>query len=212
MQSARHPSPAIVRVSVLLVALGAGAVPVSAQRGPLGLPIPIEPAYVSVSGMVAFGFEPYLERGTRGVDLIGMLPPESDVPAICRSLLDEMWRGSSTFRRQWMRLAGARVRVAIAFDRSLYRYSTHAEAEISRSPALSVRISLRGGDVALVEHLSHEIEHVLEQLDDVDLAQAAAAHIHGVSARGRQSIFETRRAVVVGRLVAAEVAAYRTRG
>jgi hypothetical protein len=212
MQSARHTSPSVVRVSVLLVALGAGAAPVSAQRAPLGLPIPKELAYVSLSGMVAFGFEPYLEGRVRGVDLVGMLPPEADVPAMCRSLLDEMWEGSSTFRRQWMRIAGARVRVTIAFDRPLHSNSTHAEAEISRTPALSVRISLRGGDGELVEHLSHEIEHVLEQLDEVDLAEAEAAHIHGVSASGKRTAFETRRAVVVGRQVAAEVAAHRTRG
>jgi hypothetical protein len=111
-----------------------------------------------------------------------------------------------------MRIAGARVRVNIAFDRPLHRNSSHAEAEISQTPTLSVRISLRGGDGELVEHLAHEIEHVLEQLDEVDLAAAEAAHIHGVSASRGQTAFETRRAVVIGRLVAAEVAAHRTRG
>ena len=212
MQSALHPPPAIVPVLILVVALGADAVPVSAQLGPQGLPIAAERAYMSASGMVALGFEPYLEGRARGVDLVGMLPPESEVPAMCRPLLNEMWRASSTFRRQWMRIVGARVRVSIAFDRPVDRNSIHAEAEISRTPVFSVRISLRGGDEELVEHLSHEIEHVLEQLDEVDLAEAAAAHIHGVAASRRQTVFETRRAVVVGRLVATEVAAYRNRG
>ena len=52
MQSALHTPPAIVRVLVLIVALGVDA-PVSAQLGPQGLPIATEPAYMSASGMVA---------------------------------------------------------------------------------------------------------------------------------------------------------------
>jgi hypothetical protein len=74
-----------------------------------------------------------------------------------------------------------------------------------------VRISLRMVDREAIALLAHEIEHVLEQLDNVDLAGAVAAKVHGASATGRPPVFETRRAVVVGRLVAGEVAAYRDR-
>jgi hypothetical protein len=74
-----------------------------------------------------------------------------------------------------------------------------------------VRISLRIVDRDAIASLAHEIEHVLEQLDEVDLAAAVAAKVHGASATGRPPVFETRRAIVVGGLVADEVAAHRGR-
>ena len=140
-----------------------------------------------------------------------MLPADSDIPALSLSLLDEMWRGSATFRRQWTRVAAARVRIIIAFDKSSAGDLVHAQSEITRKPDLRVRISLRIVDRAATEYLAHELEHVLEQLDDVDLAHAVASHVHGAKANGAPPVFETRRAIVVGRLVAAEVQAYRDR-
>jgi hypothetical protein len=197
---------------VLLVALGAGGSSLLAQQALPASTLASPAAYESVSGMVVFGFALYRETpATRSLDLVDMLPPESQVPALCHSLLDDMWRASATFRRQWTRVAAAQVRVAIAFDKSMVNDSVHAQSEITRTPDLSVRISLRLVDRAAPEHLAHELEHVLEQLDDVDLARAVADHVHGVSARGTPPLFETRRAIVVGRLVAADVQSYRDR-
>ena len=78
-------------------------------------------------------------------------------------------------------------------------------------PDLRVRISSRLADRAAAEYLAHELEHVLEQLDEVVLAHAVANHVHGASSNGTPPVFETRRAIVVGKLVAAEVQAYRDR-
>jgi hypothetical protein len=74
-----------------------------------------------------------------------------------------------------------------------------------------VRVSVRDVDRSAIEHLAHELEHVLEQLDDVDLAEAVNNHVHGASASRRAASFETRRAIVVGRLVAREVNAHQDR-
>ena len=52
----RHTPEYGLRIPVLLIALTAGAVPVSAQSVPLGLGLPAEPGYVSLSGAVTFGF------------------------------------------------------------------------------------------------------------------------------------------------------------
>ena len=211
MPDKRLSSPQAFAASVLLIALIGGGSSLLAQRPSL-TPSASPAAYESVSGMVVFGFSPYRETpATPSLDLVDMLPPESQIPAMCLSLLDEMWRGSATFRRQWTRVAAAQVRIAIAFDKSMQTDSVHAQSEITRKPDLSVRISLRLVDRAAPEHLAHELEHVLEQLDDVDLAQAVASHVHGVSANGRTPVFETRRAIVVGKLVAAEVRAFRDR-
>ena len=197
-------------VSVLLMALTAGGSSLHAQRASLAVPSPA--AYESVSGMVAFGFSPYREPpSTQPLDLVDMLPADSDIPAMSHSLLDDMWRGSATFRRQWTRVAAARVRIAIAFDKSSAIDLVHAQSEITRKPDLRVRISLRLADRSAAEYFAHELEHVLEQLDEVDLAHAVANHVHGAKASGTLPVFETRRAIVVGRLVAAEVQAYRDR-
>ena len=108
-------------------------------------------------------------------------------------------------------VAAARVRIAIAFDKSSPVDPVHAQSEITRKPDLRVHISLRLANRAATEYLAHELEHVLEQLDEVDLAHAVASHVHGAKANGTPPVFETRRAIVVGRLVAAEVQAYRNR-
>ena len=208
----RRTSWHTLRAAVLLLALTASGTPLFAQRTLLALALPTEPAYVSVSGVVVFGFAPYREASSPPpLELADMLLPDSDIPALCRPLLDDMWRGSPTFRRQWTRVAAARVRIAIAFDRSSAIDSVHAQSEITRKPDLRVRMSLRLADRTATEYFAHELEHVLEQLDAVDLAHAVATHVHGAKANGTPPVFETRRAIVVGRLVAAEVQAYRDR-
>jgi hypothetical protein len=212
MPDGRLTSSHALGASVLLMALTAGGSSLLAQGASPAWTLSSAPAYESVSGMVAFGFSPYREApSTRPLDLVDMLPADSDIPAMCHPLLDDMWRGSPTFRRQWTRVAAARVRIAIAFDKSSAVDSVHAQSEITRKPDLRVRISLRLADRAATEYLAHELEHVLEQLDDVDLAHAVANHVHGAKANGTPPVFETRRAIVVGRLVAAEVQAYRDR-
>jgi hypothetical protein len=211
MANGQLSSSRALRASVLLIALTAGAPSLRAQASLAWTPS-APPAYESVSGVVALGFSPYREGpSTQPLDLVDMLPADSDIPAMSHALLDEMWRGSATFRRQWTRVAAAQVRISIAFDKSMATDSVHAQSEITRKPDLRVRISLRLLDPAAFEHLAHELEHVLEQLDEVDLPRAVANRVHGASARGTPPVFETRRAIVRGRLVAAEVQAYRDR-
>jgi hypothetical protein len=52
-----------------------------------------------------------------------------------------------------------------------------------------------------VEQIAHELEHVVEQLDDVELVPAAP---HGVYRTARGD-FETARAIHIGRKIAREV-------
>jgi hypothetical protein len=109
-------------------------------------------------------------------------------------------------------MAAARVQIVITFDIAP-NDETRAHTEILRRAGLRVRISLRLVDREAIALIAHEIEHVVEQLDDVDLGGALAAKVHGVWASGtrRPPAFETRRAVVAGQLVAGEVATYRDR-
>jgi hypothetical protein len=200
-----------VGAPVLLMAL-TGGTPAVAQGPALPWTVPGVPSYVSLSGAIAFGFSPYPGgHSSRSVDLVAMFPPDSDIPAVYRRLLDDMWRGSATFRRQWIRIADFKVRITIIFDAKCVVDGAHAQSEISRKRGLRVRVALRNTDRSAIEHLGHEFEHVVEQLDEVDLAQAVNSHLHGASVWGKQAFFETRRAIVVGKLVAREVSAYEDR-
>lgn len=162
------------------------------------------PQYLSASGAVALGFTPSPGAGTSTVtDPCAMLPPDSRIPKTVGVLVERMLRASPTFRRQWVRLAAARVRLHVTLDHERIVDGSSARSLID-GQSLHVRMQLRGADRRLPEHLAHEIEHVLEHLDGVDLAEAAARGVRGVTHAGR-SAFETRRARVIGRRVAAEV-------
>jgi hypothetical protein len=200
-----------LRIPALLVALTAGAVPARAQLVPVALGLPADPGYVSLSGALTFGFSEYLkEHPAWSADPVGIMPAGSQIPGLCRQLLHDMWQGSPTFRRQWTRLAGARVRVSIVLNPMLSGW-TRAHAQLSRTPDLRVQIYLPLVNRSAIEYLAHEIEHVLEALDGVDLPEAVAQRIHGATAVGRPPAFETNRAKAIGQLVFSEVTAYQAR-
>jgi hypothetical protein len=81
---------------------------------------------------------------------------------------------------------------------------SRARAVIRENPsgALSADIEL-GNGTDLSELLGHELEHVLEQLDGVDLSRMAK---RGEARRLRDGTFETQRAIEAGHRVAGEVA------
>jgi hypothetical protein len=133
------------------------------------------------------------------------LPVGLDVPDVLHPRLQEMWRTSPTFRRQCARLAEASVALTVRIG--LPGGTTNVQA-------LS-RIELRGGVAqrAMVflepkllnvhQLLAHEIEHVVEQIDGVNLKHLAINGVRGVNEHG--GVYETSRAVAIGRLVAREV-------
>ena len=58
----------------------------------------------------------------------------------------------------------------------------------------------------IVELIAHEIEHIIEQLDEIDLASKATVPHSGVKALDHDGpVFETVRARVIGVRVAQEV-------
>jgi hypothetical protein len=209
MTNERLAPSAVFRALVFLAALLAASPSVLAQRLPLAMAWPLAPAYVSVSGSVALGFPRYGHAPSP--DIFRMLPPGSEIPASCGVLLEEMWRGSPTFRRQWTRIAEAKVRVSIRFDAAWRDTKIDARSVVSRQGGLRVDITLSATSPAPIEHLAHELEHVLEQLDEVDLAGAVSARVHGATAVRASRFYETRRAHAIGRLVAAEVSAFHNR-
>lgn len=123
-----------------------------------------------------------------------------------RELLAQMMRRSPTIRRQCAEIAAAR-RVAVTI-RLTGRMSggSRARTTMSKYEAGFIRAVMEipiGAD--LVELLAHELEHVTEQIDGIDLEALARGSGQAVYHLG--NAFETVRAREAGRAAAREVAA-----
>jgi hypothetical protein len=136
------------------------------------------------------------------------LPGNLLLPEIMRPLAEAMWRGSPTFRRQCARLAQS---VAVTVNMELdprARHGRHAITRVSRhGPGLIavVQLELRRPEL-YVESIAHELEHVLEQMDGLDLPRLAHQRLNGVVSNGDE--YETARAHAVGRAVVREMASH----
>jgi hypothetical protein len=129
------------------------------------------------------------------------------VDDMLQPLVAEMYAQSPTFREQCRRIAAARylrVFVRPVFARTVT--TARARATISRFSEGAIIATvflptpLRHEDA--LELIAHELEHVIEQIDRVDLARLADTGA-GAS-RLADGAFETERARRAGRTVAAE--------
>ena len=111
---------------------------------------------------------------------------------------------SPTFRQQCRALAAAprlRARVVISFPPAIGALRARTSITETRSGVLTARIEILSV-LDLTELIAHEFEHVLEQLDGVDLrALAHAGDAHQLA----DGAFETARAITAGQQVAGEV-------
>jgi hypothetical protein len=132
-------------------------------------------------------------------------PPNLSVPAGHQTAIVRMLERSPMFRRQCLRLAAAPhltviVRMLHPLTGGPRARTQIAQAEGNRLLA-TVEINPLGD---FMELLAHELEHIIEQLDGVDLAARSAVARSGVWSC-TDGTFETSRAVRVGTLVANEV-------
>ena len=132
------------------------------------------------------------------------LPPNVRMPADYDDLVVAMLRRSPTFRAQCARIAQA-PQLRIVVQRSIgappRAALTHLARQGDRLEA-DVEIGLLGDVVLLI---AHEFEHIIEQLDGVNLVAMADRSGTGVRLDPTTGQFETERAVAIGQLVAREV-------
>jgi hypothetical protein len=130
-----------------------------------------------------------------------MLPLE--LPDVMRPLVEQMLRTSPTFRRQCARLSEASVTVVVRLDPGidLTKVIAITTIDVREGQVRSVRTHL---GVLAPQYLAHEIEHVLEQLDGIDLRRALKSGLHGAHQVSPGAV-ETTRAVATGLLVAQEI-------
>ena len=132
------------------------------------------------------------------------LPPsiglEDGLQPIVRSALEH----SPKFRQQCRALAAAprlRATVSLAYRRGIGATRARTSFRQYQFGTLAAEIEIRSAP-ELTELLAHEFEHLIEQLDGVDLKALAK---EGMAHRLADGAFETARAVAAGQQVAGEV-------
>jgi hypothetical protein len=117
----------------------------------------------------------------------------------------QMWQRSPTFRRQVTRLVASGLIVTIEKCWTQCSGSLRAQTTVTYQHGVlaraNVQIQLRLSEMP--ELIAHELEHVIEQLDGVDLVRLASrgSRLVNVDQSGH---YETARADHIGRTVAAE--------
>ena len=135
------------------------------------------------------------------------VPPNIVVPSVQLPLIRAMLQRSSTFRRQCLRIANT-PDLIITIERGHagvpgMRARTHIRRQPNGMLLAAVQV-VSSNDFE--ELIAHEFEHVIEQLDGIDLSSRARVASTGVSrASGGANTFETLRAKRVGETVFAEV-------
>jgi Tol biopolymer transport system component len=134
-----------------------------------------------------------------------VVPSNLEVASEFRPFLDKMWQASPTFRGQWRRLAaGTDVRLSVLVEDLPHPAPSYKARTLLRhqdGSLVSAQVYLKPS-LDAAELIAHELEHILEQLDGVDL-QAQAGN--GVVWKSGDGAFETRRAIETGRRVAREI-------
>jgi hypothetical protein len=136
-----------------------------------------------------------------------VLPPNLNVPPVYAEIVETMLSRSPTFRRQCDRLQRASHMSVVLDANPVYR-GRHARAwtTIRREGNRVVALVRIVADAREAELISHELEHIIEFLDDIDLRGKARFKSSGVFQCGCGDMaYETKRAVHVGQKVAREV-------
>ena len=150
----------------------------------------------------------YIEADAAAVVSSAVLPPNIRISAAYQPIVLAMLRRSATFRRQCHRIGrDSRLNVTVGPELLPDRPGSAATTTIARGSRGDIEATVRlTGQVEAAELIAHEFEHILEQLDDVDLAAMASRSGTGVRALSDRGHFETDRAIAAGRRVYSEVA------
>ena len=132
------------------------------------------------------------------------LPASVTIEAGLESVVQWTLENSPTFRQQCRVLEAApNVTATVRLTSRSPGATERALTTMRRDPsgAIAARIEIRLTD-NLTELLGHEFEHVIEQVDGVNLDRLESA---GQAHRLANGSFETRRAIVAGQRVSGEV-------
>ena len=186
-------------VASTAIALSVAGIPGLAQSNAVRWrTAPSEMAVGLTSNVVGVYVEPHA-----AADVVEV-PPNLDVPSTYQTTVERMLARSPVFRRQCLRLAAApHLEVVVRILHPLAS-GPRARTTITRADPGRVIAAVEINPVGdFIELLAHELEHVIEQLDGVNLAAKSSIARSGVWTCP-DGTFETTRAKRVGTLVALE--------
>jgi hypothetical protein len=123
-------------------------------------------------------------------------------------MVEAMLRDSATFRRQCARLKSTptlTVRVDYVILAAAARSQAVTDVTVERNGRMFAHVKLGQLAADREQVLAHEFEHIVEQLDGVDLAALATHASAGVRLTDGARRFETERAIAIGQQVAEEI-------
>jgi hypothetical protein len=192
------------RVRFMQLALCAAVLPgfaggISAQSPPLNrLTAATEPLSATETAGLLDPSSASLFAVDRGL----ALPSNLVAPSSFQDLLHQIWQRSATFRRQCARIEAAKTwRVEVITSKPVAGARADTRIQLTDTGGVAFVNLMPRAD--LVELIGHEMEHIIEQLDGVDLTRCAKRHLDGVRVVDDLR-YETARAAAVGRLVAQE--------
>ena len=132
-------------------------------------------------------------------------PPNLMVPPGHRNLVRRMWDQSATFRRQCQRIGAART-LTVHVHAVPRPPTSEARTRLVHRPGSGLVADLYLSQVdRAVELLAHELEHIIERVDGIDLHQMTR-RVPDLVWTTSDGMYETRRAIHSGQTVASEVA------
>ena len=151
---------------------------------------------------------PYVEADAGAVDAPAAVPANVAIAESYGAAVRLMLERSATFRQQCRRL-GRATGLVVTVQRWLVDgrpRGAAANTTVVRRTGVGLAANVLVGEGSdPVELIAHEFEHILEQLDGVDLAAMARRSGTGVRLDPSAWRFETDRAIAAGRRVAREV-------
>jgi len=126
------------------------------------------------------------------------LPDNIELPRDLERILARVYRSSPTFRAQCGRIAEAgALAVSVKLDTSIPSSYQAFTMIYRRGHALRADVHLPPATMAMAELVGHEFEHILEQLDGLNLRMLS--HVRGSGVRESSfDVYETIRAQRAG--------------
>jgi hypothetical protein len=132
------------------------------------------------------------------------LPANIELPRDLERLLAKIHRGSATFREQCERIAAAdTLDVVVRLDTAIPHSCQAFTLFRRKGRVLSAEVHLPPAGTKMAELVGHEFEHIIEQLDGLNLRVLARIRDSGVH-ESSFDVFESARAQHAGRVVASE--------
>jgi hypothetical protein len=138
------------------------------------------------------------------------LPDNIELPRDLERMLAGVYRRSATFRAQCDRIGAAgTLSVNVQLDSSIPSSYQAFTLICRRGHALRADVHVPPAARAIAEIVGHEFEHILEQMEGLNLRILSRVRGSGVR-ESAFDVYETARAQRAGRIVAAELSAPQT--